>query len=157
MTGIRASDNNRAWTVFDMFLTAVIRYGVPSRIRGDRGKENVAVSIFMILWRGQNRASFMWGSSTHNTRIERLWVEVGTQFARRWRAFFLNLERFHGLKRDNSHHLWLLHHLFLTEINDDCEEFQESWNSHPISGEGHDQSPDVCQILLLNMKGFISL
>ncbi|KAJ6592418.1 hypothetical protein B0H19DRAFT_917321 [Mycena capillaripes] len=38
--------------------------------------------------RGPGRASFMWGSSTRNTRIERLWVEVGTQFARRWRAFF---------------------------------------------------------------------
>ncbi|KAJ7862282.1 hypothetical protein B0H14DRAFT_2349633 [Mycena olivaceomarginata] len=29
---------------------------------------------------GPNRASFMWGSSTRNTRIEHLWVEVGTQF-----------------------------------------------------------------------------
>jgi hypothetical protein len=31
-------------------------------------------------------------SSTHNTRIERLWVEVGTQFAQRWRGFFSQLE-----------------------------------------------------------------
>ncbi|KAJ7869213.1 hypothetical protein B0H14DRAFT_2346163 [Mycena olivaceomarginata] len=37
----------------------------------------------MILTRGLGRASFMWGSSTHNTRIEWLWVEVGSQFARR--------------------------------------------------------------------------
>ncbi|KAJ7233666.1 hypothetical protein C8J57DRAFT_1090355 [Mycena rebaudengoi] len=38
----------------------------------------------MIKHRGPRRASFMWGSSTRNTRVERLWVEVGTQFARRW-------------------------------------------------------------------------
>ncbi|KAE9386033.1 hypothetical protein BT96DRAFT_960656 [Gymnopus androsaceus JB14] len=52
-------------------------------------------------------------SSTHNTRIERLWVEVGSQFARRWRAFFTHLEHIHCLKRKNPHHLWLIHHLFL--------------------------------------------
>ncbi|KAJ7508218.1 hypothetical protein B0H11DRAFT_1704667, partial [Mycena galericulata] len=79
--------------------------------------------------------------STHNTRIERLWVEVGSQFARRWRAFFYRLERMHGLDRSNPHHLWLLHSLFLDMLNEDCARFQEEWNAHPISGEGHDQSP----------------
>ncbi|KAF8209154.1 hypothetical protein K438DRAFT_1572843, partial [Mycena galopus ATCC 62051] len=86
-------------------------------------------------------------SSTHNTRIERLWVEVGSQFARRWRAFFYRLEALHGLNRSNPHHLWLLHLLFLDLINDDCEDFRAEWNCHPISGEGHSQSPnDMCFI-----------
>ncbi|KAG1848385.1 hypothetical protein C8R48DRAFT_610934 [Suillus tomentosus] len=57
--------------------------------------------------RGPNRASFMWGSSTHNSRIERSWVEVGTQFARMW----------------------------------------PEWNAHPISGEGHDQSPNDMRLM----------
>ncbi|KAJ7032986.1 hypothetical protein C8F04DRAFT_1003267 [Mycena alexandri] len=84
----------------------------------------------------------MWGSSTRNTRIERLWVEVGTQFARRWRAFFTRLGRLHHLDRKNSSHLWLLHTLFLPDINDDCLEFQEEWNLHPIKGRTtNDQSP----------------
>ncbi|KAJ6543011.1 hypothetical protein B0H19DRAFT_957835, partial [Mycena capillaripes] len=84
-------------------------------------------------------------SSTHNTRIERLWVEVGSQFARRWRAFFYRLEALHGLDRSNAHHLWLLHLLFLSLINEDCEDFRAEWNCHPISGEGHSQSPnDMC-------------
>ncbi|KAJ7646936.1 hypothetical protein FB45DRAFT_974803 [Roridomyces roridus] len=97
----------------------------------------------MIVTRGLGRASFIWGSSTHNTRIERLWVEVGSQFARRWRAFFYRLEALHGLDRTNPHHLWLLHALFLDFINEDCEQFREEWNCHPISGEGHDMSPEV--------------
>ncbi|KAJ7447553.1 hypothetical protein B0H11DRAFT_1709449, partial [Mycena galericulata] len=80
--------------------------------------------------------------STHNTRVERLWVEVGSQFARRWRGFFYRLEALHGLDRTNSSHLWLLHRLFLDMINDDCASFQQEWNSHPISGAAHDQSPN---------------
>ncbi|KAJ7635201.1 hypothetical protein FB45DRAFT_670811, partial [Roridomyces roridus] len=82
-------------------------------------------------------------SSTRNTRIERLWVEVGTQFARRWRGFFTRLGRLHRLDRKNPVHLWLLHRLFLPEINEDCTEFQEEWNLHPIRGPGltSDQSP----------------
>ncbi|KAJ7171624.1 hypothetical protein C8R43DRAFT_874419, partial [Mycena crocata] len=84
-------------------------------------------------------------SSTNNTRIERLWVEVGSQFVRRWRAFFYRLEALHGLERNNPHHLWILHLLFLDLINEDCDKFRAEWNCHPISGEGHDQSPnDMC-------------
>ncbi|KAJ6470290.1 hypothetical protein C8R47DRAFT_988786, partial [Mycena vitilis] len=87
-------------------------------------------------------------SSTRNTRIERLWVEVGTQFARRWRAFFTRLGRLHGLDRKNPSHLWLLHHLFLEEINDDCLEFQEEWNLHPMGGPTtNDQSPADLRLL----------
>src|SRR5689334_20600060 len=99
-----------------MFFKAIMEYGVPSRVRGDRGGENRDVSILMVLLQGANRASFMWGSSTFNTRIERLWVEVGTQFARSWRAFFTRLEKDHLLERTDPRHLWLLHRLFLQEI-----------------------------------------
>ncbi|KAF9002388.1 hypothetical protein BDZ89DRAFT_967987, partial [Hymenopellis radicata] len=80
-------------------------------------------------------------SSTHNTKIERTWVEVGRQFVRLWRAFFYRLERLHGLDRANPFHLWLLHYLFLDEINSDCDKFQEEYNLHPIGGEGHDDTP----------------
>ncbi|KAJ7582483.1 hypothetical protein C8J56DRAFT_791666, partial [Mycena floridula] len=80
-------------------------------------------------------------SSTRNTRIERIWVEVGTQFARQWRAFFYRLERHHHLNHENPRHLWLLQYLFMGPINADCDTFRNEWNSHPISGEGRNQSP----------------
>ncbi|KAJ7747491.1 hypothetical protein B0H16DRAFT_921450 [Mycena metata] len=95
----------------------------------------------MIKYRGPNRGSFLWGTSKRNTRAERMWVEIGSQFARIWRGFFQRLERLHGLDPENPHHLWLLHYLFLDEINRDCEVFREHWNHHPISGKGKDQTP----------------
>ncbi|RDX48908.1 hypothetical protein OH76DRAFT_1351581 [Lentinus brumalis] len=80
-------------------------------------------------------------SSTRNVRIERMWLEVGTQFAIYWRAFFTRLERRHRLDPENSRHLWLLHLLFLDEINKSCASFQKEWNRHPISGAAHNQTP----------------
>jgi hypothetical protein len=56
------STNNRASTVLDVFLKAVTEFGMPSRVRGDRGRENKAVSVYMVLAKGLNRASFIWGS-----------------------------------------------------------------------------------------------
>ncbi|KAG2117875.1 uncharacterized protein F5147DRAFT_565880 [Suillus discolor] len=63
-------------------------------------------------------------SSTCNSRIECLWVEVGTQFAQRWRAFFTQLENYHGLRPNIPSHIWLLQTLFLGKINQDCSDFQ---------------------------------
>ncbi|KAJ7658200.1 hypothetical protein DFH06DRAFT_990482, partial [Mycena polygramma] len=92
--------------------------------------------------------------STRNTRIERLWVEVGTQFARRWRAFFTRLGRLYRLDRKNPSHLWLLHRLFLPDINDDCRDFQDEWNLHPISGRlTNDQSPADIRFLGQTTEG----
>ena len=83
-------------------------------------------------------------SSTRNCRIERLWVEVGSQYARRWRAFFTRLENLHGLDPGNPVHLWLLHTLFLVDVNHDCQIFREEWNCHPISGSNtNNKSPKV--------------
>jgi hypothetical protein len=59
---MNASTNNRAHTVLDVFQKARKRFGTPSRMRGDRGGENIEVAVWMIKRRGRNRASFMWGS-----------------------------------------------------------------------------------------------
>ena len=81
--------------------------------------------------------------STSNTRIERLWVESGRHFVRLWHAFFTHLERNNRLNRKDPEHIWLLQVLFMGEIQQDCDEFVRDWNSHPLSGRGHYQSPLV--------------
>ena len=140
-----------------MFIDAILEHGVSSRVWGDRGGENRDVSILMILLRGVNRASFMWGPSVFNTRIERLWLEVGKRFVRQWRAFFFRLEKCHLLKRQDQHHRWLLHHLFLGFINEDCEKFCDEWNSHLISGEGGGFSPNVRCLVINHISRLIRI
>lgn len=61
ITALRANTNNLASTVLELFLLAVEIYGTPSRVRGDRGGENVLVSAYMIMKRGPRRGSFLWG------------------------------------------------------------------------------------------------
>ena len=61
VTCIRASTNNLAVTMLDVFLTGTAVYGTPSRVRGDRGGENVEVARHMFRVRGQGRGSYMWG------------------------------------------------------------------------------------------------
>ena len=66
------STNNRKETVLNLFEQALQESGVPSRIRTDKGGENVMVWEKMIELRGPNIGSYIAGSSVHNQRIERL-------------------------------------------------------------------------------------
>lgn len=59
---LQTSTNNRASTVCEHFVNAAKTWGLPSRVRGDRGGENKEVAVLMILLRGANRGSFIWGT-----------------------------------------------------------------------------------------------
>ena len=61
VTGIRASGNNRAATVLELFLDAIKEHGTPSRVRGDHGTENLLVAEWMENNRGLDRGSYIWG------------------------------------------------------------------------------------------------
>ena len=57
---LEAHINNKSSTVLETFLHGVERFGLPSRVHGDRGGENQDTDVLMIMAWGPNRASFMW-------------------------------------------------------------------------------------------------
>ena len=136
VVGIRANDNNRKHTVLRLFLDATDVHGIPSRVRGDHGVENIEVAAWMEVTRGPDRGSYIWGRSVHNTRIERLWYDVTQKYGRKWKIFFHQLEVHHFLNPQVPEHIWLLHHLFLAAINQDAQDWMHAWNNHKLQIAG---------------------
>lgn len=75
-------------------------------------------------------------------RIERLWADVTAQISATWADIFTILEVRHGLDINNACHIWLLHYLFLNQINTQLRFFLEAWNQHQIQiRNGPNRSP----------------
>ncbi|XP_034063866.1 uncharacterized protein LOC117540973 isoform X2 [Gymnodraco acuticeps] len=134
---LSAATNNRAATVLRSFLEAANVYGVPSRVRSDKGGENVDVARYMVANRGENRNSHIAGRSVHNQMIERLWRDVYVGVLDLFYTMFFNLEREGLLNPDCEVHLYALHWCFVPHIQKHLQFFQQGWNCHRLSTEGN--------------------
>ena len=132
---IHCSNNNRADTVLQLFLSAVEHFGLPSRVRSDKGGENVDVSLWMLEHplRGPGRGSMIVGRSVHNQRIERLWRDVYTGVLRFYRDLFFYLEDTTLLDSDDDLCLYALHYIYIPRINQHLKEWKDAWINHPLS------------------------
>ena len=110
---LKCSENNKASTVYDLFLKAVREYGLPSRIRGG---ENVQVVQHMLRHRGVERKSALVGSSVHNQRIERLWRDLHRCAIQLFYRMFYYMEYNNLLDPINEKHLFALHYVFLPHM-----------------------------------------
>lgn len=53
------ANNNKSETLLSCFLDVISKYGLPSRVRTDKGLENVHTADYMIEKRGSNRGSII--------------------------------------------------------------------------------------------------
>ena len=132
---LHASCNNRAETVFRLFRDAVTECGWPSRVRSDKGGENVDVARAMLAVRGSGRNSHITGSSVHNQRIERLWRDTFRCVGQVYYALFYEMEDSGVLNPDYDGDLFSLHYVFLPRINAQLLQFVNAWNRHPLRTE----------------------
>ena len=139
---LKASSNNQAETVLLCFLDAVGQFGLPSRVRCDRGGENVRVSEFMLNHpeRGPGRGSCITGRSVHNQRIERLWRDVFTGCISLFYSLFYMLEDNGLLDPSNDADLFALQYVFIPRINHQLDVFRQSYSHHRLRTAGN-QSP----------------
>ena len=140
---LRCSNNNQAETVLTLFKGAVQEFGLPSRVRCDKGGENVDMAMFMLSHplRGPGRGSVLVGRSVHNQRVERMWRDVFQGVVRLYYSLFQYLEEINILDPDNDLHLFCLHYVFIPRINRHLEMWRMAWIKHPLRSE-HNMTPE---------------
>ncbi|KAL5013785.1 hypothetical protein ScPMuIL_008055 [Solemya velum] len=129
------------------FLNAVSeRGGCPRTVRADMGTENGCVRRMQMQFRTNytdgraNERSFIFGTSTANTRIKSWWGIWRRQCADFW------IEVFHGLSEDGHFTGYpldkeLIRFCFMKLIQGELDDTVLAWNMHNIRRNRHSVSP----------------
>ena len=78
--------------MLEYFKLGVESFNLPSRVRGDRGMENVDVANHKISSHCTGRGSFIDGQSVHNKRIERVCGESNRVVSHQFKTLFRDME-----------------------------------------------------------------
>ena len=154
---LKCASKNRADTVLQLFIKAVDQHGLPSRVRSDKGGENVRVSLYMLEHpkHGPGRGGMITGRSVHNQRIERLWRDVFESVLYIYYHLFYHMESCGELDSSNAIHLFCLHYVYLPRINRHLDMWKQGYIRHSIR-TANSRSPMWMYILGLLSQRYTS-
>ena len=116
ITFLRCHSNNKSESVLSVFSDSVSKYGLPLKVRTDHGGENVKVWQKMMEEHCSEKC-IITGSSTHNTRIERLWRDVHRSVLSIYGNIFRELQDEDCLDNMNEADIYCLQYVFLPLMN----------------------------------------
>ena len=141
---LTVTDNKRSSTVGFIFVSACNHIGWASRVRWDRGKENVkAIQAQWEHWwddaltqaENERRGSALTGRSMHNARAEYIWAFVKKHVSGCFRTKFRRMEKeLNILDPSDARDLFCLHAVFISVIQSALDDFRDMWNNHMIRG-----------------------
>lgn len=129
---------NTGDAVLDSFRRAVRRAGYfPNIVRMDHGGENVLTAAYAVKIRNIESAA-VFGKSTSNTRIERIWLELREHLLDLVTDVFRRMERTSLLDVDvdSAEDLRALQGIFVPLLQKKLDLFRSAFNSHKISTAG---------------------
>lgn len=129
---LKVNSDNLSTSALTDFISGLKEYGVPSRVRADKGSEFVHINKLMIAINGEDRGSFIQGKSVHNQRIERLWRDVYTKVIDKYYRLFHLMADKGLLDADIPTHISCLQYVFLPRIQDDLDLWRKAHNYHKM-------------------------
>lgn len=138
-----ARTNKNPDLVCTNFLNAIADLRVvPSIVRMDRGTENVHIANAQQLLRSNHTDSLasvavMYGSSTHNQRIERFWLYLRQTVLGQYMSLFKDYVEASVIDTSNRIHMECLAFCFMDVIRSDVNGILLSWNNHQVRKMKH--------------------
>lgn len=128
---VKATHDNKSQTVLRFFKQGIADFGLPKRVRADKGGENILTRLVM----QENSTStnpFLAGPSVHNQRIERLWGDVNKNVEHVYKPIFEDLQAQGLLSQGDNIDLFCLLYVYLPRIDVAVQDFVNNWNNHSM-------------------------